>query len=71
MDKSSTQLSVNRNELLSFVLPNQYAQCFDTSQVHPKFSQEMIRHLAADSLDFDPRAFHQLARTLLQESFDI
>jgi methanogenic corrinoid protein MtbC1 len=71
MDKSSTQLSINRNELLSFVLPNQYAQCFDTSQVHPKFSQEMIRHLAADSLDFDPRAFHQLARTLLQESFDI
>jgi len=71
MDKSSTQLSVNRNELLSFVLPNQYAMCFDTQRVHPKFSQEMIRHLAADSLDFDPRAFQRLARSLLQESFDI
>lgn len=71
MDKSSSQLSINRHELLSFVLPNQYALCFDTQKVHPKFPQETIRHLAADSLDFDPRAFHHLARSLLQQSVDI
>jgi methanogenic corrinoid protein MtbC1 len=71
MDKSSSQLSITRSELVNFVLPDQYAMCFDTHKVHPKFSQTMIRDLAADSLDFDPRAFHQLARQLLNESFDI
>jgi methanogenic corrinoid protein MtbC1 len=67
----SGQLSIPRSDLLSFVLPGQYASCFDVSKVHPLFSQDMIRQLAADSLDFDPRAFHNLAYSLQHESFDV
>lgn len=57
--------------MLGFVLPRQYAECFETSKVHPQFSQDMIRNLAADSLDFDPRAFQDLAKALLLKSVDI
>ena len=71
MEKSSNQLSITRGELVNFVLPEQYAMCFDARKVHPKFPQATIQNLAADSLDFDPRAFHQLAHQLLRESFDI
>jgi len=71
MENVSGQLSMPRSELLNFVLPSQYASCFEVSKVHPQFSQEMIRQLAADSLDFDPRAFHDLAHSLQVESLDI
>jgi methanogenic corrinoid protein MtbC1 len=71
MENLSGRLSMPRNDLLSFVLPSQYASCFDVGKVHPLFPQDMIRQLAADSLDFDPRAFHNLAHALQMKSFDI
>ena len=70
MDLASSQQRIQRKELISFVLPDQYALCFEKHKVHPKFSQEIIRNLAADSLDFEPRSFQQLASQLLRESVD-
>lgn len=56
--------------LMGFVLPRQYAERFDQNQVHPTFSQDLVRELAASSIDFDPLHFHQVAAKLLLESLD-
>lgn len=56
--------------LMGFVLPRQYAERFDQNQVHPTFSQDLVRELAASSIDFDPLHFHQVAAKLLRESLD-
>ena len=70
MDTSNAPEAARQQTLTGFVLPRQYAERFDHHQVHPTFSQDLIRELAAAAIDFDTQGFHKVARALLRESAD-
>ena len=70
MDTSSAPDVARKQALMGFVLPRQYAERFDHTQVHPTFSQDLIRELAATSIDFDTEAFQKVATALMRESAD-
>ena len=70
MDTSSAPDAARKQALMGFVLPRQYAERFDHTQVHPTFSQDLIRELAAASIDFDTEGFQKVATALMRESAD-